>query len=69
MPRKRLHLKIAKEDPEVAYLQLSNHAGRGTAGIVKRTLRLHDLIGAYGGADLYFDFDENNQLIGVEILE
>lgn len=37
------------------------------AGGAIKQLRLHDLI-EYSGADLYFDFNENGELIGVEIL-
>lgn len=55
-------------DEVVAYLTLPDHPGDGVVA-VKKNLRLRDLVGDYKGPDLYFDFDENNVLVGVEIID
>ena len=68
MSPKKIRLEISSDDPEVSYLRFPSHPGM-IPGIVKKTIRLHDLIGSYSGADLYFHFAENDVLIGVEILE
>jgi len=60
-----------EEDPDdevVAYLVLPDHPGSGRVA-VKRNVRLRDLVGDYTGPDLFFDFDEDNVLVGVEILD
>ena len=36
--------------------------------MVKKTVSLRKIVGDYSGPDLNLDFDENNVLIGVEIL-
>ena len=72
----KIELKLASEyagegeeagDDDVAYISLPDHPGV-VYGVVKKQLRLWDLIGAYEGADVYFDFDKENRLIGIEIL-
>jgi hypothetical protein len=65
--KRGMELRISADDEDVVYLKLPDHPG-GVPGIVKKTVRLHDVLGDYSGPDLYFDFDENNMLIGVEIL-
>ncbi|MCG8417975.1 MAG: DUF2283 domain-containing protein [Proteobacteria bacterium] len=57
------------DDELVAYLRLPGHPGPGAAGCVAKTIRLFELIGEYSGPEINLDFDENNQLIGIEILE
>ena len=44
-----------------------DHPGKGTGGIVEKTVRLRDLMD-HKGSDLYLDFDKENRLIGIEIL-
>lgn len=68
--RKRGNVSLSPDHPdaEVAYVTLPDHPGDGTPGCVKRMERLFDLIGDYNGPDVYFDFDENNTLIGIELL-
>jgi hypothetical protein len=69
--RKKINLKVSEDEEDedvVAYLTLPDHPGPGS-GVVKQNVRLRDLIGDYVGPDLYFDFDENNTLVGVEILD
>ena len=60
-------LVISKDDQNVASIYLPNHPGRGTPNVVKRQIRLLDLL-PYQGPDIYFDLDENNNVISLEIL-
>ena len=65
----KIHLRVSEDDEEiVAYLTLPDHPGRLSA-IIKKSVRLRDLIGDYTGPDLYFDFDEDQVLLGIEILD
>lgn len=66
--KKKIHLEVGDDDDVVAYLTLPDHPGRSSAG-VKKNIRLRDLIGDYVGPDLFFDFDDGNVLVGVEILD
>lgn len=66
--KKKIELHVSADDPDVAYLVLPAHPGRGTHGATERTVRLRDLIPHYKGADLYIDFDTSGEVIGVEIL-
>jgi len=58
----------SSEAAEVAYVSLPEHACRGIGGIVKKTVPLHDLMLGYKGANIYLDFDKDEQLIGIEIV-
>ena len=59
----------SEDDSEyVAYIYLDERDGP-TAGVVKRSVRLHDLLGEYKGPDVYLEFDDDNALIGIELLE
>ena len=62
-----MKLIISPDDSSVEYLQLSQHPGT-KKGVVKKSLELTDLMGNYKGPELVFDFDENDILIGIEIL-
>jgi hypothetical protein len=63
----KMELQVSSDDDEVAYLELPGHPG-SSPGVVKKTVSLRELLGDYSGPDLNFDFDENNMLIGVEVL-
>jgi hypothetical protein len=63
----KIQLQVSEDDEDVAYLRLSGHPGT-VRGVVKRTVALRKVLGDYSGPDLNLDFDENNVLIGVEIL-
>ncbi len=63
-----IELKTCKEDKSVSYIYLSNHP-RETIGCSKKTTFLRELIPNYIGPDIIFDFNENNEIIGIEILE
>ena len=65
--RTKFNLEVSEDDDEVAYLKLPGHPG-AVPGVVKKTVCLRDLLTDYEGPDLNFDFDRNNNLIGVEIL-
>ncbi len=77
MPKGKIELIVSDSDPNceegddniVAYLTLPSHPANDVVGWVARTVRLWDLLPDYKGVDLYFDFDKDNCLIGVEILE
>ena len=60
-------LEVSEDDEDVAYLRLPGHPG-SAPGVVKRTVRLHDLVGDYEGPDIYLDFGEGDTLIGIEIV-
>jgi hypothetical protein len=60
-------LRVSADDPHVAYLALPAHPG-ASPGVVKRSVRLVNVIGAYRGADVVLDFDEHDVLIGIEII-
>ena len=68
MSKGKIELAVSEDDDdEVAYLSLPQHPG-SIAGVVKKSIHLRDVMGAYEGPDLVLDFDERNVLIGVEIL-
>jgi hypothetical protein len=69
MANGKIELKVSSEDSKVAYVSLPDHPSGIISGMVKKTLRLRDLIEDYKGPDLYFDFDHENRLIGIEILD
>lgn len=62
-----MKLVIDPECPTAGYVQLPKHPSGGQ-GFVKRNVQLCDLLGRYLGPDIIFDFDENDVLIGIEIL-
>ena len=66
MANGKIEFKLGSEG-DVAYISLPDHPGV-VHGVSKKLLRLRDLVGDYEGADLYFDFDKENRLIGIEIL-
>ncbi len=68
MKKEKIKLKLSKDDEDVAYVYLPEHPKVTSKGLVKRQVRLFDLIKNYKGPDIYLDFDKNNHLIGIEIL-
>lgn len=64
---RKISLQVSGDDGDVAYLKLATHPG-SSPGVVRKTVSLRELLNDYSGPDLNFDFDENNVLIGVEIL-
>lgn len=67
--RRRVSLKWNNRDG-VGYLSLPDRPTKNErAGSVKRSIRLFDLDSSIKGIDLYIDLDEQNRVIGIEILE
>ncbi|QMV15552.1 DUF2283 domain-containing protein [Vibrio spartinae] len=67
MSRAPIQLKVSADDDEVAYLYLPEHPKKVVPGIVKKQVRLSEIVKNYNGPDIYLDFNENNELIGIEI--
>ncbi len=67
---KKIRLRVSPNDPLVAYVYLPNHPGKGTAGCVEKMVRLIELMPDYKdkGPDIIFDFNKDNELIGIEIV-
>lgn len=63
----RFELRLGGEPDEVAYLRLPSYPASGQFKTSK-TLRLHDVIGAYDGPDVYLDIDESGTLVGIDVL-
>ena len=61
-------LKVSNGDENVGYVYLPKHPKVITAGIVKKTIRLSEIIKDYKGILVYLDFDSNDELIGIEIV-
>ena len=68
MSGQKIQLEVSKDDPDVAYLVLPDHPGRGTPGCVSETKSLSEIIDGYKGPAIYLDFDKGGSLIGIEIL-
>jgi uncharacterized protein YuzE len=68
MAESTIRLVVSEDDPDVAYLYLPEHPGAGSHKAASKQIRLLDLIPGYMGPDVYFDFDSENRLIGIEIV-
>ncbi|WP_034039724.1 DUF2283 domain-containing protein [Wocania ichthyoenteri] len=68
MKKKSLVLKLS-DNSEVGYLYLPNHPGIGVKGASVKQLPIQKLIKGYKGADIYFDFNDKDELIGIEVLD
>jgi hypothetical protein len=68
MSQEPIQLKVSADDDEMAYLYLPNHPKEVIPGLVKKQIRLSDLIEGYKGPDIYLDFDGDDTLIGIEII-
>ena len=51
----------------MGYVYLPKHPKILTLGIVRRTIGLSDIMKDYKGIPVYLDFDEEGELIGIEI--
>lgn len=65
---KKIVLKVSKDDDLVAYLYLPKHPKKTILGSVKRSVSIFELIENYKGIPVNLDFNEDNELIGIEIL-
>lgn len=68
MNTKKIVLKLSKGDDMVGYLYLPAHPKTLVPGIVKKTISISDLIEDYKSIPIYLDFNEKNELIGIEIV-
>lgn len=66
MSDKKYTLTIS-EDGDAAYLRFPSHI-KGTTK-VKKTISLQSLLPDYNGPDINLDFDSDNNILGIEILE
>ena len=64
----KIELILSDEDREVGYLYLPKHPRDSVSGIVKNTVPISNLIKDYKGIPIYFDFDKDDELIGIEIV-
>lgn len=60
--------KETKNDDEICYLMFPKHPKGLAPGVVKKHLRLVDEIKGYVGPDIILDYDEDNEIIGIEIM-
>ncbi len=63
----KIEFEIGSEDGNIVTISLPDRPSEITYGIVKETVRLIDLID-YSGPEVVLEFDEENRLIGIEIL-
>jgi len=68
MSKKKIQLKISKDDTGVAYIYLPTHPGPGTTGVVHEQIEVSDFVDNYQGPSVYLDFDKVGRLIGIEIV-
>lgn len=57
-----------EEFEQPAYLYLPSHPGENVYGAVAKTIRLQDIYPYNGGPDVNLDFDQHNNIIGIELL-
>lgn len=68
MNSEKITLKVSKDDDLVGYLYLPKYPKKPSHGIVKKSISMSDLMKDYKGISLNFDFDEDGELIGIEIV-
>ncbi|MEL6801628.1 MAG: DUF2283 domain-containing protein [Pseudomonadota bacterium] len=66
------YITVSETGPDTVYIYLPGHPGKATkeqAGCVKEMIRLDDILADRNLATMVnFDFDENQCLIGIEVL-
>jgi uncharacterized protein YuzE len=67
MAQKKFELSVSDDDPDVAYLALPGHPGRGVPRAVAKQVRLLTLL-QYVGPDIHLDLDADGHLIGIEFV-
>lgn len=65
---KKIVLKVSKDDDNIAYLYLPKHPKKAILGSVKKSISISELIENYKGIPINLDFNEEDELIGLEIL-
>ena len=61
----KITVKISEDDSSVGYIHMPLEAH--TDKTFFRTIDISEVIENYKGIPVYFDFNENNELIGIEI--
>lgn len=67
MTKNILSLDVNK-DGDVAYLFLPTHPGKGKSKIVDKQISLRSIINNYKGPEIYLDFNQKGEIIGIELL-
>ncbi len=62
------HITFDKTSKKSGYVYFKEHLGPGVYGSVSSTIRLAELIPELGEKEINLDFDENGNLVGIEIL-
>ena len=62
----KFELKVVG-DHEIAYLKLPSYPKTRQVK-ASRSFRLFDCVGQYNGPDVVFDFDQDDVLVGIEVL-
>lgn len=65
----KIQLKISDDDGMVAYLKLPKHPKNNIVGCVKKTISLSEIIKGYIGIPIYLDFDKDDELIELKLLD
>lgn len=65
--RKSVQLRWS-ERGGVGYLSLPDHPKKTVAGCVKRSIDLRELDPSIGGPQIILDLDDQDRLIGIEVL-
>ncbi|MEL6645520.1 MAG: DUF2283 domain-containing protein [Pseudomonadota bacterium] len=72
MPKSVQYITMSEAGPDTVYIYLPGHPGKAMkehAGCVKEMIRLVDILADRNVATMVnFDFDENQDLIGIEVL-
>ncbi len=68
MADKVQYITKSEEGFDTVYITLPGHPGRGAAGCVKKMIRLDTMLTDYDLPMVNLDFDENNKLIGIEVV-
>ena len=64
-PNKKQGFKFTvTRSQDTAYLRFPGTSGIKTA----KNIRMYQLLPGYKGADIIFDFDENDSVVGIEVL-
>jgi hypothetical protein len=66
MAHEPIQLNVSSDDG-IAYVLLPDHPRHTVPRIVKKQIRLSDVVDGYKGPDIYLDFNTNDVLIGIEI--
>lgn len=61
-----IKIKISDDDKSVGYIYMP--LDKNVNKIIHHTIDISDVITNYNGVPVYLDFNENNQLIGIEIV-